>query len=430
MPAFKTISFRFAPLFLSSILCLAGSTELLAQPALPSPLSRYGVGEVTLSAYGQQRVIGGLGQAWQPITALNPANPASLGSLRLSTFDFGLYAGSSRQDNGSSTSRQPVGNISNVALGFPIWEKKMALSFAIQPYSRVNYSISQIPDSVTESNPGISQTGEGGLNQISFGLGYNVMKNLNVGASVSRLFGTIRHQAYSEYGTGNTLNNFLDTRNSLGGVQAKLGAQYTLALKNDQKLLFGLTFVPQTSLRNSLSTALVRYRVGELTQAVTIEDTVYYAVTSPSAKLASEIHAGLSYAPNGRWWFGGEYTTSPSTQTFLDESGQWQRNRSSMALGVTHTPKLEAGQKGYFRRVTYRAGLRITQLPVEINGQGVDETSISAGVVLPFFKTFSVLTVGGEVGQRSGAGDYKEQYVLMHVSATLSDRWFIKRKYD
>jgi hypothetical protein len=101
-----------------------------------------------------------------------------------------------------------------------------------------------------------------------------------------------------------------------------------------------------------------------------------------------------------------------------------------MALGVTHTPKLEAGQKGYFRRVTYRAGLRMTQLPVEINGQGVDETSISAGVVLPFFKTFSVLTVGGEVGQRSGAGDYKEQYVLMHVSATLSDRWFIKRKYD
>ena len=86
----------------------------------------------------------------------------------------------------------------------------------------------------------------------------------------------------------------------------------------------------------------------------------------------------------------------------------------------------------YWKRIVYRAGLRYSDVGLNINNQNINEFGINFGVGLPLGGTFSNANIGFEFGERgtTTADLIKEKYFNIHLSLSLNSRWFQKRKYN
>jgi hypothetical protein len=99
----------------------------------------------------------------------------------------------------------------------------------------------------------------------------------------------------------------------------------------------------------------------------------------------------------------------------------------------------------YFKRVTYRAGLNVAQLPYRPGGQTLYDRSVSWGFALPLPTATpldaTTISLGFTYGQRGNTDvrslsdgslerNVKEDYVRMQLGVTLNNRWFIKRRIE
>ena len=82
-------------------------------------------------------------------------------------------------------------------------------------------------------------------------------------------------------------------------------------------------------------------------------------------------------------------------------------------------------------RVVYRVGARLEHTGLEVKNQAVEDFGITFGIGLPM-NVLSKINIGVEIGQlgTTDAGLIKENYTNIMLSFSLSDIWFIKRKYD
>ena len=82
--------------------------------------------------------------------------------------------------------------------------------------------------------------------------------------------------------------------------------------------------------------------------------------------------------------------------------------------------------------MTYRAGIRYEDTGIMIRNESINDFGISFGLGLPVGRSLSNLNVGFEFGKRgtTDSGLIKENYANFHISLSLNDKWFIKRKYN
>ena len=106
-------------------------------------------------------------------------------------------------------------------------------------------------------------------------------------------------------------------------------------------------------------------------------------------------------------------------------------NASSLSLGGFIVPDYDSFTS-YWKRATYRAGVRFENTGLEINNETINEFGISFGVGLPVGKLFSNANLGIEIGQRGTTSQnlIQENFVNFQLSLSLNDRWFQKRKYN
>ena len=106
-------------------------------------------------------------------------------------------------------------------------------------------------------------------------------------------------------------------------------------------------------------------------------------------------------------------------------------NTSKIKLGGFYIPNYNAIGT-YWKRISYRAGIRFENSGLNIVGQDINEFGISFGVGLPAGKLFSNVNLGFEVGKR-GTTDFgliQENFFNAFLSLSLNDKWFEKRYYD
>ena len=86
----------------------------------------------------------------------------------------------------------------------------------------------------------------------------------------------------------------------------------------------------------------------------------------------------------------------------------------------------------YFKRVVYRAGVRFEETGLKINNESINEFGISFGIGLPIGRYFSNANLGVEIGKRGTTNQnlVEENFINFQISLSLTDRWFVKRKYD
>lgn len=421
------------------IILLFTSVNFIAQRTNSSPYSYFGVGEEFSVTTVEQSSMGGIGVAFNHYKYLNFTNPAAYADLRYTTYGFGLLnndltiKSATTKQSGTSTS------LSYVALAFPIGSKA-GFSAGLQPVSSVGYSLVNVALDSDGNTSEISLfSGSGGVNRIYGSFGIKVFKELSLGLEADFSFGNVENSIINQR-AGVSLATKYNEKTNLRGGSLKLGAQYNKELKNNLIFNAGAT----VKLGSDLNVTGNDYLYSLTFSANDIEsprDTVSTSVINGKFNLPIKSTFGVGLGKLDKWYAGVEYESQDafSSSGLLANTNSAYRygNSNRISLGGYYLPKINS-ISSYWKRVTYRAGLRLENTGLLVDGSGnntnfteIKDFGISFGLGLPL-KRLSTANVGFEFGKRGTTENnlIQENYFNFRLSLSLSDSWFVKRRID
>lgn len=412
---------------MAASLCLLLSLTAVAQEGTSSPYSFYGIGDIKFKGTVDTRSMGGL-TVFPDSIHLNVQNPAQLASLKLTAFAIGGTYGNTTSKTETDEGKARRTSLDYLAVGIPVG--KLGIGFGLIPYSSVGYKIQKLSNDET---PIFSRySGIGGVNKVFAGFGYQITKKINFGADIQYNFGTIettnlRYQNLIQYGTRE--NNLSD----LQGFNVDVGLTYQTKINKKLSFFSSLAYTPEAKLKldNSRTIDIVQFLTTGSTSVIETQD---IDVEDTTIKMPSKFAFGSGFGEVKKWLVGGEVTFSQNsviTNRFTDIEGAHFENSVRYSLGGYYIPNYNS-YSSYFKKVTYRAGLRYENTGLVIQDKSITDFAATLGFGLPLSGTFSKINIGLEMGKR-GTKYYnlvEENYFNISVGLSFSDRWFVKRKFD
>ncbi|TWF44953.1 hypothetical protein FHW36_101879 [Chitinophaga polysaccharea] len=425
-----------------SILCLLGTFFLVANKVSAqenSPYSRYGLGDLNNNQNTVNRGMGGVSQAYNDPQAVNFVNPASYYSLVLTTFDVGIEGGAkSITDQGAKFS-SGFGTLSYLQLGIPLVRNRWGLNLGLRPVTRVSYNIQQGFNSnfgdTTKWPLTNKYEGSGGLYQLYAGTGVRV-GDFSIGVNLGYLFGNVENNTRLFFPDPNTYPSHKMTRITYNSFFYKLGLQYRAKLNKEMDMTFGVTGSMKQNMnarQEALNETLMSNGAGNYTN----QDTVSY-VKGNRGKVVypEEFGGGIMIRKYDKWSVGVDYTSN-QWQNFksFEVKDSALQNAWKLAIGGQFVPNATA-LSGYWNRVAYRLGAYYGQDYLKLAGQNMPMMGFTVGAGLPvrrmpYSNQYSMLNLAFEVAHRGNNQTVlKENTYRISLGFTLSDKWFIKRKYE
>ena len=223
-----------------------------AQEGTSSPYSFYGIGDVRFKGTVENRSMGGLSVMPDSIH-LNVMNPATYSSLKLTTYALGGNVSVNKLSSDSQNEKAKRTTLDYLAVGLPL--KKLGIGFGLIPYSSVGYNVSNSSTDGTGFRTDNYYRGEGGLNKVFFGFGYQVTKKLSIGADAQYNFGKITTKSISmQYASdGNQIQYGTREVNisEASGVNFNMGLSYHSKLYKNTSIFSSMTYSPQANLNLS-----------------------------------------------------------------------------------------------------------------------------------------------------------------------------------
>jgi hypothetical protein len=422
------------------------SMSAFAQSGVSSPYSFYGIGSLKFRGTVENRSMGGL-SIYTDSIHINLRNPASFTGANLATFKnenrpvkYTLGGGytSISQESTTSTDKSASATFDYLALAFPVG--KFGVGFGVLPLTSVGYRLD-----TTSENGDLSGrfSGDGGVNRAFLGLGYAITEDLTIGVNAQYNFGNITGSAiaFSFDGQGIPLvtQSRENNRSDLSGLTFDFGLSYKTMLTEALELVTAATYTPQGNLtsknQKSLSTVLVNDTPGgESVRNTTEVDLERQGLLETDVTLPSKFSFGAGVGKRRKWFVGMEYeyqNTSTFSNPIFQTAATTYENASRLSLGGFYIPNYNAF-KGYYKRLVYRAGVRVEQTGLNIQTESINEFGISFGVGIPVGDFGSNANLGFEVGQRGTTANnlIQENFINLQFSLSLNDKWFQKRKYD
>jgi hypothetical protein len=434
---------------------------------LNSPFSRYGLGNEILNGQNiASQGIGGLSTAFTSSMngsygqTVNINNPASYGSLYMTTFDLGIMYNQTTLSRGNPTGSEKMAYLipNYLAIGIPINKvKKIGMAFGLKPLTTVNYSINEVLKLNTGDTIANNYKGEGGLNQVFIGIGKE-WKHFSAGISTGYNFGrkdisTTKSIYYIPDSTffyqSKTTNN-----THYGGVFLKLGIQgdVSLAIKDNKNtkekteytLTYGLDYTLDQSMKAKRDLTISNGTFTEETE-IPLDTIINSADNEGTIKIPAFTSLGVSLhkkiiATKGsydQWVLGFEVNMASWKDKYQYYGSQDPLSNSYMfRTGIQYNPDPFAFDS-YWSTVVYRAGFFTGKDYINIDNNGLKVTGFTLGMGLPVRKyrsydyQFSLLNLAMQIGQRgTSVNNFKESFMQLTVGYALSDIWFNKRKYD
>ncbi|MEO9662776.1 MAG: hypothetical protein ABJG16_16280 [Maribacter dokdonensis] len=412
---------------------------LYAQDGTVSPYSFYGIGDLKNNSTVENQMMGGIG-VYADSIHINLKNPAAFGKLGLEVMDReGLVTYTAGVSNKQFTlksftaeEKSSITSLDYLALGFSVG-KGLGMGFGIMPYSSVGYNL---VDDRTETGGSLTNvyTGEGGLTRAFYSIGYEIVKDLSIGATVNFNFGTLESERLQQiedvqFGT-------FDRRSSrVNGFDFNYALNYTPLIKGRQRLHTSVRVNTQGNLVSKNDRQLGSFSVAS---GVTIEELevnlAAQNLENTELKIPTTTTLGIGYGEDYKWFVGAEYSfqeMSSFENAFLGSANVAYEDASSFAFGAFLTPDHDSFTS-YLKRVTYRAGLRLDKTGMLVNDVDINNFGITFGLGLPLGRSFSNLNLGFEFGRRgtTRADLIEESYFKFNVGLSLNDRWFQKRKIN
>ncbi|WP_298516960.1 outer membrane protein transport protein [uncultured Kordia sp.] len=433
--------------FLGLLILLFTCQISIAQQGTASPYSFLGIGDLKFKGTTENRSMAGM-SIYSDSIHINLQNPAAYGNLKFTTYTLGASYSQLRLESDAGTDKGSSTALEYLAVAFPI-TSKMGLGFGLVPFSSVGYRFEGIGESGIASAPYkfAQYEGEGGLNSAFISLGYQITKGFSVGATVNYNFGTIENQNTEFLGELNDDGLFFRTLNygtrsrdesKLSGLSYNIGAYYNTKFNDKLSLTTSFTLSPKSDItsRNTRELAALNITAagGEIVSPGQVDIVDLGDKQKTDLVLPTKLAFGAGVGEKNKWFAGAEYTLQNNSDfgnglTTIENVNY--ENGSKIAAGGFYIPKYNSFTS-YWERVTYRAGVRYEDTGIMVRNESINDFGISFGVGLPMGRTLSNVNLGVEFGKRGtiNSGLIKENYVNFHISLSLNDKWFIKRKYN
>lgn len=424
------------------------------RPKQNSPLSRFGLGDPLDQVHAAQSGLGGLQSVYQDPFHLNPLNPASLANLSATSFEVGLFGRSSSLSDASGSARTYQGNLRYLALGFPLrnpinltldqlensWNGGMA--FSITPTTLVGYDLrlAGAPNEDGISTANVLQ-GTGGTYRFSWSTAGRY-RGLSAGLNLNYNFGKITNNRSVVFDSiPQALASEFREDFSLSGFSLGYGVQYAYHFKQDgaegervnssRRLLFGLNGQLGSEVETNASFLDRRFSPNG---GLFVSDTLRFAEDILGrATLPASLTFGVAYEDINRLFIGAEYGRSNYSSYRNDAQPEQLLDAARFAFGVQYIPNVNS-YNSFWKRVRYRAGLRLEEDPREINGRRARRNAVTVGFGLPIRlprQQISFLDIALEYGKFGVPGVLDATYYQLTTGFSLNDNsWFFKRKLN
>lgn len=411
------------------------------QQGTTSPYSFYGIGSLKFKGTVENRSMGGL-SIYTDSIHVNMRNPSSYAGENLDTWGDnnrpikfavgGGYTSTTLESNtGSDTASSST--FDYLVINIPVG--KFGFGFGLVPFTSVGYQLESPNEDGTIAN---RFQGEGGVNKVFLGAGYQLAKGLTIGVDFQYNFGSIQNSLLDfQYVDGVALQNFTqeDNRSDLSGLNINLGVTYKTMVNPRLELVSSIIYAPESNITSKNERTISSISTIANLRTIIQTDLEALGLDKTNLTLPSRFAFGSGVGEPRKWFVGAE-TTFLKTSEFsnqLVDNGVSYEDAYSFSIGGFFIPEYNSFNR-YLKRVVYRAGFRTEETGLKINGESINEFGISFGVGIPVGdpRLFSNANLGFEVGQRGTKNSnlIQENFINFQLSLSLNDRWFQKRKYD
>ncbi|HET8736778.1 MAG TPA: hypothetical protein VFM69_09265 [Pricia sp.] len=414
-------------------------TGICAQDGTVSPYSYFGLGDIRDGGTIENQMMGGIAMYADSIH-VNLKNPAAYSQLGveygdyfgITTYTAGISHKQLRLKSFTTEQSNSVTNLDYLALGLSL-KKGLGVGFGVKNYTSVGYNFEDL--SGAEGSRILKEySGNGGLNQVYFSVGYEFLKNLSVGITANYNFGRI--ERLWQQSTENVQFGAKDLRVSrINGFDLNYALNYTPAIDEKHTFVTSLRINTQANLsaRNTRQIGSFSLTTGEDIEIINV-NLAARGLKEAGVKIPTTTTLGIGYGENMKWFLGVEYSfqeLGDLSYNFLQFDNVMYENASTLAFGGFYTPNRSSFQS-YFNRITYRAGLRLEKTGMIINETEINNFGITFGLGLPLGNSLSNLNLGFELGRRgtTSADLIEESYFKVNVGLSLNDQWFQKRKIN
>lgn len=451
------------------VLFLAGFSTVSGQDN--SPYSRYGIGDLVPSTNVNTRGMGGISAGYSHFLSINFNNPASYSlfeanpearSKKLangrSILDIGINLDNRTLRESNPSKKFTASNLlfSYVQVGVPL-KKNWGLSFGLRPVSRVSYKIfraERLKDPITGLPIDSATTrfeGDGGSYLASVGTGIAVYKkkknwqeeSLSFGFNAGYFFGKMDNSSRREF-RNDTVQYYsanYQTQTNYGNIHFNTGLQYRLPMKKEN-LLFSAGIYGSWSQKLNATQDRVRETsvydatLGDLRldSVEDIKDLKGKIIMPATVTAGFVLQKFPTYKKEAGWLIGVDFMYQNwDTYRFYDKKDS-VRNKWELRIGGQLSP---VPRENYFSQVAYRWGFILGPDYVNVQ-QKLPQIGITMGLGLPVGNynrlspnQASVVNLSFEYIKRGNNDNLlKENLFRFSAGFSLSDIWFIKRKYD
>lgn len=407
------------------ILFAALSLPLLGQ--VNSPYSRYGIGELEYSYSARRAGMGGLGVAMDDNAFISMLNPAAWHSINLTRVEFASYFNGNFVKDQNQKSFYSGGYFSGFSFAFPI-SKQYGIAFAmgLAPLSKVAYETKvQVINPTTQTEEyTFDYSGDGGLSKVYLGTSYTLPFDMSLGATLDYNFGTLAYHSKLNFPNTTTANSSFTSEYRIKGLGGTFGLISQNLSENifksdkiqDFRLGVAVSFISKMNADTSF-TKIGAYVNDTLSQGITSMKIPPRFTFGASAKLNARTQLYADYLFQN--W--ADYAISGNTNTNL-------QNVSKISLGIEYKNSVQAYTLSDL--IIWRGGFSYGNSPYKINGTGINELSVSAGVSLPFSRE-NYLDLSLQYISRGSTdpGLLKENILKLGASLSLGELWFVRQDY-
>ena len=389
-----------------------------------SPFSIIGIGDIETNYYNRSSGLANTGLGYRSDRYLLNNNPASYSALTQQFFDFEFsgraqfvtYTGDPL--NGVSNSSKDFA-VKHLALGTKI-NKWWGSSVGLMPFSSSNYGFTSVKNIQGSSSSPIpaQYDGNGGVNQIYWGNGFNITKHFSIGVNASYLFGSLT-QTETLLTTADLQTSLVTTRQLfLRKLYLTYGAQYYFNINKKWDISLGGIFSKKTDLATQSTLQVADNGVSVLANPVE-QDGTY--------KIPGTIAAGFRATKDKRYSFSADYQYQPWSNTHYGGSNYSLQNSNRVSAGFEVSDKKQA-YNALYEKSFLQAGVYYGNSYLNVNGKQINDMGLTLGYGINSFKNPLGMTVNLEIGQRGTQqnGLIKESYVNISFGISYRDFWRTK----
>ncbi len=445
------------------------------QPAFSqdnSPYSRYGIGDLIPQAHIINRGMGGISVGYTDYYSVNFSNPASYSAFQAireqkskklvmgrAILDVGLNFDNRTLKEPSSTKQKFTASnalFSYVQVGLPL-KNNWGLSFGLRPISRISYDIIR-SERLKDPGTGLpidsattTYKGNGGAYLASVGTGISlfekihkdreVSEKLSIGVNAGYFFGS------KDYSTRRSFNNDTvdyyqanyETKTTFGSLYFNAGLQYRIPMKNKVVLTIGATgnWGQKISASQDVLRETFYYddNLGDLRlDSVSDRRNIKGKINIPASFTVGFVAQKYTVVnKEGGWLIGADFTQQNWDGYRFYGQLDSVRNKWELRVGAQINP---IPKRNYFSNVAYRFGFFLGPDYIKVK-EKMTQIGASFGLGLPVGfsrqapNQVTLINLAFEYGKRGNNDNLlRENTFRLSLGFSLSDFWFIKRKYD